>query len=161
MILSERFGKWVLNAYPPFIFNRIKIQKISNGYQSCVVKIKKSIFNRNMNGTIFGGSLFSASDPFYAILYWQIFERKGYKVQTWLKSAEIHYMRPADRALYLEFSISDEQIAEAEQSLNSIGKYKHTHEVRYCDADGDIYVIAKTEVYIRLTKASQKPLSGF
>ncbi len=161
MILSERLGKWVLNAYPPFIFNRIKIQKISEGYTSCIVKIKKSIFNRNMNGTIFGGALFSASDPFYAILYWQIFERKGYKVQTWLKSAEIHYMRPADRDLFLHFNISDEQIAEAEQSLRNIGKYKHTHEVRYCAADGDVFVIAKTEVYIRLTKASQKTLSGF
>lgn len=161
MILSERFGKFVLNAYPPFVFNRIRIQTISKGYRACIVRIKKSIFNRNMNGTIFGGALFSASDPFYAILYWQIFERKGYKVQTWLKSAEIHYMRPADQDLFLEFSISDEQLKEAEDGLNSIGKYKHIHEVRYKSKEGDTYVLAKTEVYIRLTKAQQKPLSGF
>ncbi len=161
MILSERFGKFVLNAYPPFVFNRIRIQSISKGYRSCVVRIKKSIFNRNMNGTIFGGALFSASDPFYAILYWQIFERKGYKVQTWLKSAEIYYMRPADRDLYLEFNISEDQINQAELELNSIGKYKFTHEVKYKAADGDVYVLAKTEVYIRLTKAQQKTLSGF
>lgn len=161
MILSERVGKFFLNAYPPFLFNRIRIQKISEGYRSCRVRIKKSLLNRNMNGTIFGGSLFSASDPFYAILYWQIFERKGYKVQTWLKSAEIHYLRPADQNLYLDFSISEDQIKEAEASLKSIGKYKFTHEVQYKDKTGDVYVISKTEVYIRLTKASQKPLSGF
>lgn len=161
MILSERIGRFFLNAYPPFIFNRIKIVSIDKGYTACRVCIKKSFLNRNMNGTIFGGALFSASDPFYAVLYWQIFERKGYKVQTWLKSAEIHYLRPADQNLYIDFSISEEDIFNAEESLNSIGKHKHTHEVRYKSKDGEVYVLAKTEVYLRLTKASQKPLSGF
>lgn len=161
MVFSEKLGRVFLNAYPPFLFNRIKIVSITNGFKGCRVKIKKSFWNRNMNGTIFGGSLFSASDPFYAILYWQIFERKGYKIQTWLKSAEIHYMRPADQSLYLDFEITDEQILEAEESLNTIGKYKRTHEIRYKSKDGDIYVIAKTEVYLRLTRATQKPLSGF
>ena len=161
MLLSEKLGKFVLNAYPPFILNRIRIVSIDKDFKACRVKIKKSLFNRNMNGTIFGGALFSAADPFYAILYWQIFERKGYKIQAWLKSAEIHYMRPADQHLYLDFQVTDEQILEAEESLNTIGKYKHTHEVRYKSKDGDVYVIAKTEVYLRLTKASQKPLSGF
>lgn len=161
MILSERLGRFFLNAYPPFRFNRIRITNIEKGYRACTVRIKKSIFNKNMNGTIFGGSLFSASDPFYAILYWQIFERKGYKVQTWLKSAEIHYMRPADQTLYIDFKLTEEEINEAEMSLNTIGKYKQSHEIRYKSKDGDVYVIAKTEVYIRLTKASQQALSGF
>lgn len=161
MIVSQKLGKIFLNLYPPFIFNRIRIIAIEEGFKGCTVKIKKSLFNRNMNGTVFGGALFSASDPFYAILYWQIFERKGYKIQTWLKSAEIHYMRPADQNLYLDFHLTDEQILEAEESLNSTGKYKQVHEIRYKSKDGDIYVIAKTEVYLRLTKASQKSLSGF
>ena len=94
MKLSESFGRLVLNAYPPFVLNRIRITSIAEGYRACRVKIKRSFLNRNMNGTTFGGALFSAADPFYAILYWQIFERKGYKIQAWLKSAEIHYMRP-------------------------------------------------------------------
>jgi acyl-coenzyme A thioesterase PaaI-like protein len=144
MILSERFGKFLLNAYLPFVFNRIRIQTISKGYRKCVVRIKKSIFNRNMNGTIFGGALFSASDPFYSILYWQIFERKGYKVQTWLKSASIQYLRPADQDLLLEFEISDEHIHLAEQALQNVGKHTFTHEVKFTSANGDVYVLAKT-----------------
>lgn len=114
-----------------------------------------------MNGTIFGGALFSAADPFYAILYWQIFERKGYKIQAWLKSAEIHYMRPADQHLYLDFQVTDEQILEAEESLNSIGKYKHTHEVRYKSNDGDVYVIAKTESIYDLQKLLKNHFQAF
>ena len=80
MKLSETFGRFVLNAYPPFVLNRIRITSIAEGYRACRVKIKRSFLNRNMNGTTFGGALFSAADPFYAILYWQIFERKGYKL---------------------------------------------------------------------------------
>ncbi len=161
MIFSERWGKFLINAYPPFVFNRIKILKFSDGYQYCKVRIAKSWLNRNMNGTIFGGALFSASDPFYAILYWQVFERKGMKVQTWLKSAHIDYHRPATDDLYLEFKLSDEEIEEATSALMLHGKYVKTHEIPYKDKTGDVFVTAKTEVYIRLTKATQKPLSGF
>ncbi len=161
MIVSEKLGKWLINAYPPFIFNRIKIQEFGKDYRSCKVRIKKSFWNRNMNGTIFGGSLFSASDPFYAILYWQIFERKGYKVQTWLKSAQIQYLKPADKDLFLSFNLTENEIAEAEQSLLNTGRYKKIHEIPYVSKEGDVYVVSNTEVYIRLTKASQKTLSGF
>lgn len=161
MIFSERMGKWLMNAYPPFILNRIRILSFGKNFHSCKVKIKKSIFNRNLNSTIFGGALFSAQDPFFAILYWQILERRGMKVQTWLKSAEIQYMRPADQDLFLDFIITEEEIQEAEKQLTLHGRYTRTHEVRFKDKDGDIYVLAKNEVYIRLTRAQQKPLSGF
>jgi Domain of unknown function (DUF4442) len=161
MIISENLGKWLINAYPPFVFNRIKIKHFGKGYRSCKVRIRKSFLNRNMNGTIFGGSLFSASDPFYAILYWQIFERKKLKVQTWLKSAHIQYLKPADCDLFLDFNLSEQDIEEAEKSLLSIGRYKKVHEIPYVSKNGDVYVIAQTEVYIRLTKSEQKTLSGF
>jgi hypothetical protein len=161
MKLSEFWGKFFINLYPPFLFNRVRILEFGKNYQSCKVKIKKSFWNRNMNGTIFGGSLFSASDPFYAILYWQVFERKGLRVQTWLKSARIQYLKPAKEDLYLQFNLSDDEINEAYQSLMNIGKFKKVHEVRYYDKQSELYVIAETEVYIRLVKESQKPLSGF
>ncbi len=161
MILSTWTAKWMMRLYPPLFFNRIQVVKFDEDFSGCELKVKKSIWNRNMNGTIFGGTIFSAADPFYAILFWQIFARKGYKVQTWLKSAQIHYLKPADSSLKLIFKISQEEINEAEKSINSIGKYVATHSVEMKDTYGNICAIAHTEVYIRLIKNQQSELSGF
>lgn len=41
MLLSEKLGKFILNAYPPFILNRIRIVSIDKDFKACRVKIKK------------------------------------------------------------------------------------------------------------------------
>ncbi|MEZ4916876.1 MAG: hypothetical protein R2836_07800 [Chitinophagales bacterium] len=40
------------------------------------IKIKKSLLNRNLSGTIFSDTMFSASDPFFALMYWQNFAKQ-------------------------------------------------------------------------------------
>lgn len=161
MILSERTGAWMLRLFPPLLFNRIWVRKIGKGYRNCEVKVFKSLMNRNLNGTIFGGTIFSAADPFYALLYWQVFARKGIDVQTWLKSARIDYKKPADTHLSVRFELSDEDISEAEQALTENGKFIKSFSTDMVNARGEICAIAITEVYIRLTGSGQKPLSGF
>ena len=54
----------------------------------------------------------------------------------------------------------DELLAELE-GLDEYGLEHDPNMVGDKDKDGDIYVLAKNEVYIRLTRAQQKPLSGF
>ena len=108
--LTPKNAKWILNLYPPFLFNRIRIQSISSDFTDVKVIIKKSIWNKNLAGTIFGGTLFSAADPFIAVMYWQIFDIRFHKkIIVWLKSAEIHYKIPADSAISLHFKIDEEE----------------------------------------------------
>jgi hypothetical protein len=114
-----------------------------------------------MNGTIFGGSLFSAADPFYAIMYWQIFERKGMKVLTWLKTAQIQYLRPANEKLYIDFKLTDEDIEEAIAALMEHGRYKKTHDIQFVNSKGEVFVKAQNEVYLRLTHNKQSTSTGF
>jgi hypothetical protein len=52
--------KFILNIFPPLLFNRIVLKEISNDFLEMKVVIKKSLFNMNFNKTIFGGSIFSA-----------------------------------------------------------------------------------------------------
>lgn len=162
MIISEFVGKWMLNLFPPLLFNRIQVLSFEKGYMQAWVRINKSILNRNLNGTIFGGTIFSAADPFYALLFWQIFARRGVKVQTWLKSASIDYKKPGATSLYLHFKLTEQDIADAQESLDTIGKFVRSYVIEITNKQGEICAIATTEVYIRkISTAGQKELSGF
>ena len=161
MILSERNAKWLLSLYPPLFFQRISVRNFGKDFRTAEIRIVKSLFNRNYNKTIFGGTIFSAVDPFYAIMYWQIFMRKGIPVQSWLKSATIDYRKPGDTDLTARFALAEEDISEAEQQLNTLGKFVRRHTIEVVNAREELCALAETEVYMRKLNNSGKDLSGF
>ena len=67
------------------------------------VRIRHSIINKNFHRTIFGGTIFSAIDPYFPIMYWQIFSHKKLPIEVWIKKAEISYKNPAETDLHLIF----------------------------------------------------------
>jgi len=160
-VLSERQAKWLLNLYPPFLFNRIRVLEFGAGFRACRVRVSHSVLTRNLQGTTFGGTIFSAADPFYALMYWQIFARRGQRVQAWLKSARVDYRRPAASALSLEFRLSEEEIERAISAVESEGRFVRSYLVEAVDRDGEVCAEIETEVYLRRPRAGQKELSGF
>jgi len=160
-ILSERKGWWILNFFPPLFFNRIRVVKIEPGFRACTVRVARSRLTRNLHGSTFGGTIFSAADPYYAVMYWQVLARKGYRVQAWLQRASIEYQRPAATELTLEFRLSDEDIAAAMAALDSGARYRKRHVIEALDREGRVCATAETEVYLRLTTATRKEVSAF
>lgn len=138
-----------MRLYPPLFFQRIWVQHFGKDFRSVQVKIDKSFLNKNYNGSIFGGTIFAASDPFHALLFDQILQRKGFKIRVWLKSGEIKYLKPARSNLYINIVISDEDISEAETALKTIGKFVKTFSIEMYNAEGDLCVSVKNEIYIR------------
>lgn len=142
-------AKWLLKFYPPFFFNRISIVDVSKDFTEVNVKVKKSLMNMNMAKTIFGGTMFSAADPFIAIMFWQIFAiRFNQEIIVWLKSAEIIYKRPASTSLFINFKISEEEILEAKKVLEEKGKYVAEHQVELKNTKGAICAIVNLKSYL-------------
>lgn len=149
MNVSSTVLKWAMRLYPPMLFQRIWVMRFAKDFTSVEVKVNKSLLNRNYNGTIFGGSIFSAADPFYAILFDQIFQRKGYKTIAWLKSAKINFLKPGKSDLYFKISLSDEDIREAEHLLNEGGKFVKTYLLEIKDKKGEVCAVVQNEIYLR------------
>ncbi|HUH18587.1 DUF4442 domain-containing protein [Albibacterium sp.] len=149
MQASENLLKWAMRLYPPLFFQRIWVQRFHKNFRGVDVKINHSLITKNYNSSIFGGTIFSATDPFYAILFDQVFKRKGYTNLVWLKSAEIKYIKPAKKNLFFTIKISEEDINYAEQHLQQEGKYVSSFDIDLYDADGILYVKVKNEIYIR------------
>jgi len=148
-VLSERFAKWLLRFYPPLLAQRVQVREIGAGFRSCRVRVRRSLLNRNLNGTIFGGSLFCAADPIYAFLYWQVFARRGVPLESWLKAATIRYRKPAATHVMLEFAITDEDIEELAAQLELTGRADRVHVTRAIDAHGEVCAEIETRVHLR------------
>ena len=147
MNFKKFFLKLSLNIFPPLFFNRIALKSISSDYREINVILKKSIFNINYYKSIYGGSIFSACDPYFPIMYYHIFKNR--KLIVWVKSAEINYIKPAYSSLKLNFKIQDSQIKEIEQALFKNGKHEIINEVKAINLENVICAEAKITVYLR------------
>ena len=149
MVISERMLKWAMRFYPPLLLQRIWVLSIDKGFRGVHVKIKRSFLNKNYNNSIFGGTIFSAADPFYPVLFHQLLSKKGFKLMVWSKSSSIHYLKPGLTDLYFKISLSDEDISNAEAVLTAGGKYMAHHPIDIYNKDGEICVSVMNEIYLR------------
>ena len=148
--------KFVLNIFPPLLFNRIVLKEISDDFMQMRVVIRRALFNINFHKTIFGGSVFSACDPYFPTMYYHIFANKNRKLIIWLKSAEIQYLRPANSSLKLHFQITKEDVLLAAKTLDEIGKFEIWHTVEAVNKKGIVCAKAKILVYLRYNKMKRK-----
>ena len=149
MKITENSLKWLMRLYPPMLFQRIWVKKIDKDFRGIDVKINRSLFTTNLGSSTFGGTIFSATDPFYALLIGQIMQHKGFKITVWLKSAEIQYLKPARKDMHYSIKIDDDMIKEVENAIINEGKFVKTYPIEIFDTTGDLCVTALNEVYIR------------
>jgi hypothetical protein len=149
MIVSEKVLKWGLCFYPALFFQRIWVRRFHTGFRGVDVKISKSILNKNYNNSIFGGTIYAATDPFYVLLFDQLLQRRGFRIRCWLKSASIQYIKPGRSTLYFTIYVTDEMLDEAITALTTTGKFVKAYPMEVMDKDGNLCATVSNEVYIR------------
>lgn len=142
-------AKWMMNLYPPLLINRISVKRISSDYKQVEVRVKRSLLNRNLQKTIFGGTIFSAADPFHALMYWQIFKMRGVHCEAWLKRAEIQYLKPANSNLHLLFEISDDDIELVNSQLKEKGKAEMVHETAILNIKNETVAFVRSTISLK------------
>jgi len=160
-VLSPRATRRLLNFYPPFLFQAIRVVHLSDDLRTCRVRVRPSWRTRNLGGTIFGGTIYAAADPIYAILMWQIAARRGLAVQAWLRGAKVRYLKPAATETTYEFRIDDEVVEEAVDALERHGRWKRWFVTDAVDRAGAVCAVLETEVYLRRAGGERRETSGF
>lgn len=149
MKISARMLTWALRLYPPLFFQRIWVRRFHPDFRQVDIKVTRSILNRNSNGSIFGGTIFASTDPFYPLLFDQIFKRRGFDTVVWLKSSSIRFTKPAYASLSFSIRIMPEDVEEATRALRTAGKFVKNFETSITDRHGVECAVAISEVYIR------------
>lgn len=149
MQVSENTLKWLMRLYPPMLFQRIWVKKIHKDFMGIDVKINRSLITTNLGNSIFGGTIFTATDPFYALLLGQLMQRRGFRVTVWLKGAQISYLKPARTDLHYTIYLGKNDILEVEELLKKEGKFVKAFPIEIFDKKNELCVTASNEVYIR------------
>nr|WP_321245318.1 DUF4442 domain-containing protein [uncultured Psychroserpens sp.] len=106
-----RYG---FNWSPMYRRSTAKIIDVSDDLHKVTISMKPNWKNRNFVGTIFGGSMLSATDPIYMIQLMQIL---GEDYVVWDKSVEAYYKKPAKSRIYGEFIFSAIEIKYLKDSI--------------------------------------------
>jgi acyl-coenzyme A thioesterase PaaI-like protein len=136
----------MLNFWPPFLFSGITVLEVAKDFRYAKVRLKKKMLTSNYVGTLFGGSLFAMTDPFYMVM---VLKNLGKDYIVWDKRSEIEYVSPGKVTVYADFHLSDAALEEIKDEVAAKGKYLKWFEVEIKSADGTVVAIVKKQIYIR------------
>ena len=137
--------KWGMNLYPMFFGTGGKIIHISKDWKEVTIKLRKNIWSKNYVGTIFGGSMFSAADPFYMLMFLHILGRKDFVV--WDKSASIKFIAPAKNTLYTSLNITEDDIMMIRKSIKDNGFTTFDKIIEWKDDSGKVHAVITRTIY--------------
>lgn len=108
--------KYGFNWSPMYRRTTAKIIEVSEDLHKVVITLKLNWKNRNYAGSIFGGSMLSATDPIYMIMLIQIL---GNDYVVWDKAVEATYRRPAKNQIFGEFQFTKDEISKLKKDVSA------------------------------------------
>lgn len=107
--------KYGFNWSPMYRRSTAKLISVSDDLHYVKIRLKLNWKNRNYAGSIFGGSMLSATDPIYMI---QLIQILGDDYVVWDKAVEAKYKRPAKSTIYGKFIFTEEEVKEIKQNVS-------------------------------------------
>lgn len=137
--------RWLMNWYPMFFGTGGKILFWSSDNTELHIRLKRNLWTYNLVGTIFGGSMFAAADPFYMVLLHNIL---GEKFVVWDKKASIRFRKPGKTTLYCIFKFTPLIIEQIKTDVAKNGSTEISLPLQWLDKDGTVYAEIERLIYI-------------
>lgn len=148
MKLNARLLRRGMGWWPPFLGAGIRVRGLTEDFREAVVELRFGRLNRNYVGTHFGGSLYSMTDPFFAIM---LMRNLGGEYLVWDKSGSIEYVAPGRGTVRARFVLTEQRLAEIRSQAAGGEKVlpEFQVEVRHADDDSLVALVRKI-LYVRL-----------
>ncbi|WP_158885733.1 DUF4442 domain-containing protein [Rhodanobacter sp. L36] len=137
----------LLNLWPPFLFNSIRLQSLSDDYSEAKVVLRLRPWNRNYVRSQFGGNLFAMADPFWMLL---VMHRLGNDYYVWDKSGAIDFVAPGRADVYAHFKLETSVVDELRAAAANGEKVLRWFETDIVTASGEVVARVRKQVYVRL-----------
>ena len=145
--MSPRLLRWGMNLWPPFRGAGIRVTHIADDWTEARVELRQGLLNRNFVGTHYGGSLFSMTDPFYALM---LMHRLGERYLVWDQAASIDFVAPGRGKVSARFLLAPERIKEIESLAATGDKVLPQFDVEVKDEAGALVARVRKTLYVRL-----------
>ena len=146
-----RLTRWGFNLWPCYRGTGGRVTYIAADWREVRVRLPLSWRTRNYVGTIFGGSLYGAVDPFYMTM---LMRNLGPRFTVWDKAAAIRFRKPGRSPLGATFRLDEPELAEIHRLLMEQPKVDRTYTVLLVDEKGAVHAEIEKTIHISLNKSS-------
>ncbi|MGD9482551.1 DUF4442 domain-containing protein [Streptomyces sp. TRM70308] len=146
-----------MNWWPPFRFAGIRVLHIADDWSGARVRLRLGRLNRNYFGTHFGGSLFSMTDPFWALL---VLSSLGPGYIVWDKSSEIDFVSPGRGDVFADFKLTPDRLEEIRAATADGAKALPWFTCTVVAADGTVVAEVRKQLYVRRKPARPHAPAG-
>lgn len=144
--MQTRMWRWGFNLFPAYRGTGGRVTYIAADWREIHVKLRLNWRTRNYVGTIFGGSLYGAVDPFYMIM---LIKLLGPEYIVWDKAAAIRFRRPGRGKLTARFVITEQELAAIRAAAAAQPSVDRIYTVELADAAGVVHATIEKTIYIR------------
>lgn len=137
--------KYGFNLAPMYRQSTGRVVDVSDDVHAATIEIPLTWRNRNFVGTMFGGSMLSATDPVYMI---QLMYILGEDYVVWDKSVELRFRRPAKSTVSVRFEFTHDEVERIRLAAHQQGEIDWEKPLELRDADGAIVATGTKTLYI-------------
>ncbi|UGB37015.1 DUF4442 domain-containing protein [Frateuria soli] len=137
----------LLNLWPPFLFNSIRVLEVSEDWSRARVVLRLRPWNRNYVRSQFGGNLFAMTDPFWMLL---AMHRLGSDYYVWDKAGAIDFVSPGREDVFASFDLTDAVVEELRTAAAAGDKVLRWFETEVATASGEVVARVRKQLYVRL-----------
>ena len=145
--MKPRHLRLGMNLWPPFLGAGIRVRHIAEDWSEVVVDLRHGLMNRNYVGTHYGGSLFSMTDPFYALMLMHLL---GERYLVWDQAASIEFVAPGRGTVSAVFRLASEAVEAIRAQAASGEKVLPQFDAEVRDADNALVARVHKTLYVRL-----------
>ena len=139
----------LMNFYPPLLGAGIRVREFNEDWTRARVELRLNRFNRNQNGTAFGGALFSATDVLYGtMLAGQL--GGGFSVAT--KEATVRFLRPGRGRMSCTVEVPRSEADHVMEQLQTASGVDMRHLATLYDTKGRAIVEAEHVLRVKRRK---------
>jgi acyl-coenzyme A thioesterase PaaI-like protein len=143
--IHTRLFRWGFNLWPCYRGTGARVTHIASDWREVRIRLPLSWRTRNYVGSIFGGSLYAAVDPFYMIM---LIKLLGPGFVVWDKAASIRFRKPGRTTLQATFSLDDAEVAEIRRLLLEQPKVDRIYRLNLTDAQGTVHAEVEKTIHI-------------
>ncbi len=145
-LFRGRSRRLVFNFFPAFRGTGGRVTFLSPDFRELRVEIPLNWRTRNYVGSIFGGSMYAAVDPFYMIM---LIEILGPDYIVWDKAASIRFRKPGRSTLHARFVVLPEETDAIRLALETTHSIDRVYVIDLQDEAGVTHATVEKTIYIR------------
>ncbi|MBL8021165.1 MAG: DUF4442 domain-containing protein [Leptospirales bacterium] len=135
-----------LRITPVYYLSGGRIESVSEDFRSLVIRIPHNFVTKNLVNSVFGGSLFAATDPVYMAMLMQALGPDYFVID---KEGKMEYIKPLTSSGYAKFELMQADIDSIISECAAKKKALRTFPVSIQSSDGTVVARCERTLYIR------------